>query len=73
VLPRRPVSILTRSAIEGVFMFSVFLATAALGTAAGVGVVVGRRRPLLGVLAAVGVLVAAVAGFCIVLELSLPM
>jgi hypothetical protein len=54
-------------------MFSVFLATAALGTAAGVRVVVGRRRPLLGLLAAVGVLVAAVVGFAIVLAFSLPM
>jgi hypothetical protein len=54
-------------------MFSVMLATAALGTAAGVGVVVGRRRLLLGVLAAAGVLVAAVAGYCVLLALSLPM
>jgi hypothetical protein len=54
-------------------MFSVLLATASLGLATGVGLVVGRRRPLLGALAAAGVLLAAVAAFCVVLALSLPM
>jgi hypothetical protein len=54
-------------------MFSVLLAAAVLGTAAGVGLKVGRRRPVLGVLAALGVLLAAVAGLCLVLALSLPM
>jgi hypothetical protein len=54
-------------------MFSVLFATATLGLAAGVGLVVGRRRPLLGALAAAGVLLAAAATFCIVLALSLPM
>jgi hypothetical protein len=54
-------------------MLSMLLATAALGTAAGVGVAVGRRRPILGVLAAVGVLLAAVTSYCVVLALSLPM
>jgi hypothetical protein len=48
-------------------MFSMLLAAV-------VGLDVGRRRhPLLGVLAAVGVLLAAVAGLCLVLALSLPM
>jgi hypothetical protein len=54
-------------------MFSVVVATAALGTAAGVGLVVGRRRPVLGLLAAAGVFLAAVAGYCVVLALTLPM
>jgi hypothetical protein len=54
-------------------MLSVLVATTALGTAAGVGVAVGRRRPLLGWLAAVGVLLAALAGYCVLLAFSLPM
>jgi hypothetical protein len=55
-------------------MFSVLLAVAVLGAAAWVGLDVGRRhRPLLGVLAALGVVLAAVAGLCLVLALSLPM
>ena len=54
-------------------MLSVLLATAVLSTAAGVGLAVGRERPALGVLAAAGVLLAAVAGYCVLLALSLPM
>ena len=54
-------------------MFSLLFATATLGLAAGVGVIVGRRRPLLGGLAAAGVLAAAVAVCCVVLAFSLPM
>jgi hypothetical protein len=52
---------------------SALCAAAALGIAAGVGVAVGRRRPVLGALAAVGVLLAAVAAYCILLGLALPM
>jgi hypothetical protein len=55
-------------------MFSLLLAAAVLSAAVWVGLDVGkRRRPLLGVLAALGVLLAAVAGLCLVLALSLPM
>jgi hypothetical protein len=49
---------------------SALLAAAALGTAVGVGLVVGRRRPVLGVLAAAGVLLAAVAGYCALVALT---
>jgi hypothetical protein len=54
-------------------MFTVLLATVVLGLAAGLGLAVGRRRPLPGVLTAAGMLLTAVAGFCLVLALSLPM
>jgi hypothetical protein len=49
---------------------SVLIAAAALGTAVGVGVVVGRRRPVWGVLAAAGVILAAVAGYCALVALT---
>jgi hypothetical protein len=52
---------------------SALFAVAALGTAAGVGLAVGRRRPVLGALAAASVLLAAVAAYCIILGLALPM
>jgi hypothetical protein len=62
-----------RSATEGCGMFTMLLAVGALGTAAGVGLAVGKRRPVLGVLAAAGVILAAVAGYCVLLALSLLM
>jgi hypothetical protein len=48
-------------------MCFVLFAATVLVTAAEVGLVVGRRRP------ALGVLLAAVAGYCMVMGLSLPM
>ena len=54
-------------------MLTLLVATAVLGTATGVGLAVGRRRPLLGLLAAGGVLLGAVAAFAVVLAFSLPM
>jgi hypothetical protein len=52
---------------------SALVAIAAVVTAAVVGVVVGRRRPARGALAAAGVLLAAVAGYGALLVLALPM
>lgn len=55
-------------------MFLLLLAALVLGVAVVVGLDVGRRRrPLLGVLAAAGVLLAAAACYCVVMGLSLPM
>jgi hypothetical protein len=53
--------------------FSVMLGVAVSVVAAATGVAVGRKRPLWGVLAAVGVIAAAVLGFIAVLTVSLPM
>jgi hypothetical protein len=55
------------------FSLSALVAIAAVVTAAGVGVVVGRRRPVRGALAAAGVLLAAVAGYCALVALAWPM
>lgn len=55
------------------FSLSSLVAMAAVVTAAVVGVVVGRRRPAWGVLAAVGVLLVAVAGYFALVALATPM
>jgi hypothetical protein len=50
--------------------FTAFFGLAVLGTAAAMGILMGRKRPLFGALAALGVIFTAVAGFCLLFEFS---
>ena len=54
-------------------MLSMYLAIAAFITAVGLGLGIGRRRPLLGMMVAAGVILFAVGGYCVMMTFALPM